>query len=264
MSVMHSSDEVRETLALVFRDQWEQITRTLVRVTRDRELSQECAQDAFASALERWPRDGIPTNPGAWLTTAARNKAIDRLRRESRRLHTMREVALSVHDLAEQRHEGVDAEFIPDERLRLIFACCDPVLPAETGMAIALRIVGGLSPGAIARAFDVPEPTMSKRLMRAKQRLRRTGFRLVSPSSLGDRVDAVCGVLCMMFDVGPATKDASFEALQLMRTLVQVAPNELEPRRTLAAMEASMSRRGAGHLVDGLNNRRNARSAAGW
>ena len=187
-----------------FREDWGQIVATLIRLTGDWDLAEECAQDAFAQALQRWPRDGVPRRPGAWLTTTARNRAVDRLRREAVGAAKLREAAmLSVPD-----GPGDDAAAGggPDDRLRLMFTCCHPALAFEAQVALTLRTLAGLTTAEIARAFLVSEDTMSKRLVRAKGKIRHAGipFRVPPAHLLSERTVSVLGVLYLLFKEGYA------------------------------------------------------------
>jgi RNA polymerase sigma-70 factor, ECF subfamily len=221
-----------DVVAAAFRTEWGQIVATLIGLTGDWDLAEECAQDAFAAALERWPRDGVPAKPGAWLTTTARNRAIDRLRREAvgaAKLRIMIPPSSSVED-----------EEIPDDRLRLMFTCCHPALALDARVALTLRTLAGLSTAEIARAFLVPEHTMSKRLTRAKQKIRHANipYRVPPEHLLPERLSAVLGVLYLLFNEGySATRQAlSDEAIRLARVLVQLMPGEPEPLGLLALM----------------------------
>lgn len=229
--------EVADAVAAAFREQWGQIVATLNRITGDWDLAEECAQDAFAKAVERWPADGVPRRPGAWLTTTARNRAIDRRRRDALGKDKL-EQAMRLWQLDEpaSSHEEWEPHAIPDDRLRLIFACCHPALPSDTGIALALRAVGGLSTSTIARAFGVSEMTMSKRLVRAKNRIRSApiAFRVPPAHLLADRAEAVRDVLRLMFDEGDS--DLCREAIRLTRMLVELMPEDAAARRLLAHM----------------------------
>lgn len=168
--------DVETAVADAFREEWSQVVATLIRVTGDWDLAEECAQDAFAQALERWHHDGIPRKPGAWLTTAARNRAVDRLRREAVGAAKLREVALMAPE--DEPNTPVDESGVPDDRLRLIFTCCHPALPFESQVALTLRTLTGLTTAEIARAFLVPESTMAQRLVRAKRKIRNAGIQI--------------------------------------------------------------------------------------
>ena len=181
-------DRVREAVEAAYRDEWGQVVATLIGVTGDWDLAEDCAQDAFAAALATWPRDGVPRNPGAWLTTAARNRATDRLRRDSAGAAKLRERAVLDRDPAEPSPDE-----IPDERLRLIFTCCHPALPFPARVALTLRTLAGLSTAEIARAFLTAEPAMAQRLVRAKRKIRRGRHPLPgAPGGTAARTSGCC------------------------------------------------------------------------
>src|ERR1700730_18344181 len=167
--------EVRAAVDAAFREEWGRVVATLIRVTGDWDLAEECAQDAFATALNRWPGDGIPGRPGAWLTTAARNRAIDVLRRRAVGAAKLREVAAMSYSPSGPVRDD-DEGGGPDDRLRLVVTCCPPVLSLEARVALTLRTLAGLSTAEIARAFLSSEPTMAKRLVRAQQKNARAGI----------------------------------------------------------------------------------------
>jgi RNA polymerase sigma-70 factor (ECF subfamily) len=237
-----NSPEVAAAVTRSFREEWGQIVATLIRVTGDWDLAEECASDAFAQALQTWPRDGIPRRPGAWLTTAARNRATDRLRREAVGAAKLRELAA----LEPAEPEDEPAQAVPDDRLRLIFTCCHPALAFEARVALTLRTLAGLTTAEIARAFLVPEQTMSKRLTRAKQKIRNANipYRVPPADRLPARTSAVLGVLYLLFNEGySATAGADLirtgltgEAVRLARVLVRLMPGEPEPAGLLALM----------------------------
>jgi RNA polymerase sigma-70 factor (ECF subfamily) len=242
--------EPRAAVARAFREEWGQIVATLIGVTGDWDLAEECAQDAFALALERWPRDGIPRRAGAWLTTVARNRATDRLRREAVGAAKLREAAV----LSPPDAPGDDAgSGVGDDRLRLMFTCCHPALALEAQVALTLRTLAGLSTAEIARAFLVPEATMSKRLVRAKQKIRHAGipYRVPPAHLLPERTTAVLGVLYLLFNEGYAATDGAdlirqglcVEAMRLARVLVRLMPDEPEAGGLLALMLLHDARR---------------------
>jgi RNA polymerase sigma-70 factor (ECF subfamily) len=237
-----------------FREEWGQIVATLIGLTGDWDLAEECAQDAFAQALQRWPRDGIPRSPGAWLTTTARNRVTDRLRREAVGVAKLREAAmLSVPD--EPGDDAVAVSGIPDDRLRLMFTCCHPALAFEARVALTLRTLAGLTTAEIARAFLVSEDTMSKRLVRAKRKIRNAGipFRIPPAHLLAERTASVLGVLYLLFNEGYAAsagadlvrQSLTAEAIRLARIVAQLMPDEPEAGGLLALLLLHDARRAA-------------------
>jgi RNA polymerase sigma-70 factor (ECF subfamily) len=250
-------EAVKAAVGTAFRDEWGRVVATLIRSTGDWDLAEECAQDAFATALQRWPRDGIPGRPGAWLTTAARNRAIDVLRRKAVGAAKLREVAAMSHEpeppaagYGETDHSGV-----PDDRLRLIFTCCHPALSLEARVALTLRTLAGLTTAEIARAFLSSEPAMAKRLVRAKQKIQNAGipYRVPPAHLLPERTPGVLGVLYLLFNEGySATAGAdlvrqnlSAEAIRLARVLARLMPDEPEAAGLLALMLLHDARRAA-------------------
>jgi RNA polymerase sigma-70 factor (ECF subfamily) len=173
------TSDVQAAVTQAFRDEWGRVVATLIRVTGDWDLAEECAQDAFALALQRWPRDGIPARPGAWLTTTARNRATDRLRRDAVGAAKLRQAAALSYPPESYPPEpaaGDDGQAVPDDRLRLMFTCCHPALDLDAQVALTLRTLAGLTTAEIARAFLVTEPAMSKRLVRAKAKIRQAAI----------------------------------------------------------------------------------------
>lgn len=210
-------------------------------------------QEAFVEALRTWPERGVPTNPGAWITATARNRAIDRLRRE-RRLRDKTEILTRLSALEALGGEASDMSGIPDDRLRLIFTCCHPALPLEARVALTLRTLGGLSTAEIARAFLVSEPAMAKRLGRAKRKIRDAGipYRVPPPELLPDRLPGVLAVLYLVFNEGYAATSGDLvrvelceEAIRLARVVVELLPGAPESRALLALMLLQHSRRDA-------------------
>lgn len=242
---------VADAIARAHRDEWARVVASLAKRFGDLDLAEESAAEAFATAVERWPADGVPPNPGAWLTTTANRKAIDRIRRESRRDDKHRE-ALVLHD--DEPHESLGA--IDDDRLRLIFTCCHPALAMESRVALTLRLVGGLTMPEIARAFLVQESTMGQRITRAKAKIAATGipFRVPAAEDLPARISGVLAVLYLVFNEGylatgpdtdPVRDDLTAEAIRLTRLIRELLPDDGEVTGMLALMLLTEARRPA-------------------
>src|SRR5215472_9735824 len=250
-----SSKDCSVALDAVFRDHWGRVLATLVRVLGDIELAEEAAAEAFAIAAERWPRDGEPANPIGWLITTARNRAIDHIRRQQ---VLAEKTKLLARDLeagpAGREAQMDDAATIPDERLELIFTCCHPALAPEAQVALTLRTLGGLSTDEIALAFLVPVDTMSKRLTRAKHKIRDAGIPFAVPPDhqLPDRLAAVLAVVYLIFNQGwgGGRVDLATEAVHVGRALAALMPDEPEVLALLALMLLNDARKSA-RLRDG-------------
>ncbi|MEU4215479.1 sigma-70 family RNA polymerase sigma factor [Actinoplanes sp. NPDC026623] len=225
----------------VFREEWGRVLATLIGVLGDFDLAEDAAQEAFAIAADRWPRDGVPDNPRAWLMRTARNRATDRIRRD-------RALApkLALLAAADRVEVPMDATAFPDERLELIFTCCHPALAIEAQVALTLRTVGGLSTDEIARAFLVPERTMAQRLVRAKRKIKAAGipFRVPPAHLLRERIDAVLAVVYLIFNEGYGGRDdLAAEAIWLGGALAELLGDDPEVRGLLAMMLLHDSRR---------------------
>jgi len=244
-------------VADAFRQEWGRITAALIFQTGDWDLAEECAQDAFTQALRRWPRDGVPDRPGAWLMTVARNRAIDRLRRSSTHQAKVAELAVMAARQAgtDNPESDADGSGVTDERLRLIFTCCHPALAMEARVALTLRTLTGLSTAEIARAFLVPEATMAKRLVRAKHKIAnaRIPYRVPSASALPERVPGVLAVLYLVFNEGYSAstgddlirRDLCDRAVALTQVLAELLPGEPEATGLLALMLFHRARQAA-------------------
>ncbi len=227
----------------VFRDEWGRVLASLVGFLGDVDKAEETAQEAFAIAAQRWPASGVPANPGAWLVTTARNRAIDRIRRERTLADKMHLLPVPAAVMDE-----FDDTVIRDERLELIFTCCHPALPLEAQVALTLRTLGGLETVEIARAFLVPEETMKRRLSRAKAKIKATGIPFAVPDAhlLPDRLDAVLAVIYLIYNEGYRGRvDLGAEAIRLGRVLAALMPDEPEAHGLLALMMTHHARRRA-------------------
>jgi RNA polymerase sigma-70 factor, ECF subfamily len=245
-------DETSTAVAEAFRREWGRVVAALIGMTGNWDLAEECAQDAFARALKTWPRDGVPRRPGAWLTTVARNRALDRLRRGAAEAVKLREAAVlsPTDDLGWSED---DDSGIRDDRLRLMFTCCHPALPLEARVGLTLRTLAGLTTAEIARAFLVPEQTLAKRLVRAKHKIRNAGipYRVPPAHLLPERTAGILAVLYLLFNEGyTASAGADLvrdglcaEAIRLARALVQLMPDEPEAVGLLALMLLHDARR---------------------
>jgi RNA polymerase sigma-70 factor, ECF subfamily len=245
-------DETQAAVGEAFRSEWGRVVAYLIRVTGDWDLAEECAQEAFTRALERWPRDGVPTSPAGWLRTTARNRALDRLRRSRVGAAKLQEISMSMLPGEDNRH---DPSGIADDRLRLMFTCCHPALRREAQVALTLRTLAGLTTPEIARAFLVPTETMAKRLVRAKAKIRGAAipYRVPPAHQLPERTVAVLAVLYALFNEGySATSGTELvrqglcaEAIRLARLLTTLMPDEPEALGLLSLMILHDARRPA-------------------
>jgi RNA polymerase sigma-70 factor, ECF subfamily len=239
----------------IFREESGRSVAALIRAFGDIDLAEDAVQEAFAVALRKWPGDGLPPNPGGWITTTARNRAIDRLRRESRGRELLGEVAVlspGNDDPGAPKKEGP----VQDDRLRLIFTCCHPALSTEAQVALTLRLLGGLSTTEVARSFLVTEPAMAQRLARAKRKIKaaRIPYRVPEEHELPDRLRPVLAVVYLVYNAGltsPAEPALCLEAIRLARILATLMPDEPEVDGLLALLLLTESRRASRTRPDG-------------
>jgi RNA polymerase sigma-70 factor (ECF subfamily) len=252
--------DVEEAVTRAHQDEWARVVAALTRRFGDLDIAEEAAAEAFITAVEKWPADGVPPNPGAWLTTTANRKAIDRIRRENKRDDKHREAQMTYHDDPPEPLGAID-----DDRLRLIFTCCHPALAMEARLALTLRMLGGLTVPEIARAFLVAETTMGQRITRAKAKIKaaRIPYRMPSADDLPARVTGVLAVLFLVFNEGylatgpdtdPVRHDLTAEAIRLTRLIHALLPDDGEVTGLLALMLLIEARRtarvsGSGELV---------------
>ncbi|RSD13286.1 RNA polymerase sigma factor [Amycolatopsis eburnea] len=243
--------DAEEAITQAHHEEWARVVAALTRRFGDLDIAEEAAAEAFATAVERWPSDGVPPNPGAWLTTTANRKAIDRIRRESKRDDKQKEAQLVYDDDPPEPLGAID-----DDRLRLIFTCCHPALATEARLALTLRMVGGLTVPEIARAFLVAETTMGQRITRAKAKIKaaRIPYRVPSAEDLPSRVSGVLAVLFLVFNEGylatgpdtdPVRQDLTAEAIRLTRLIRALLPEDGEVTGLLALMLLTEARRSA-------------------
>ena len=235
----------------IFREESGRSVATLIRIFGDIDLAEDAVQEAFALALRKWPVEGLPPNPGGWITTTARNRAIDHLRRESRGRELLGLVVEGTEETSEE-----EAGPVQDDRLRLIFTCCHPALSTEAQIALTLRLLGGLTTDEVARAFLVTEPTMAKRLVRAKHKIKAAHipYRVPSEAELPDRLRPVLAVLYLTYNAGtggPSGDGLRQEAIRLARSIVSLMPDEAEVAGLLALLLLTESRWPGRFAADG-------------
>ena len=260
---MAKTSATHQAIEAVFRDEYGKVSASLIRILRDFDAAEESIQEAFAVALVRWPVDGVPDNPAAWITTTARRKGIDVARRDQARNRKYILVASSQSEEDESTMlEGMNDSRLHDDRLRLIFTCCHPALNVEARVALTLSTLGGLTTPEISQAFLVPEATMAQRLVRAKRKIKDAGipYRVPDDSILPDRLDGVLAVIYLIFNEGYSAsggddvirRDLSTEAIRLGSVLAELMPDDPEVLGLLALMLLQDSRRDARQSADGL------------
>jgi RNA polymerase sigma-70 factor (ECF subfamily) len=240
-----------ELIGRIFREESGRSVATLIRIFGDIDVAEDAVQEAFSLALRKWPADGLPPNPGGWITTTARNRAIDHLRRESRGRELLGEVAEDA-----DQPTGEEAGPVHDDRLHLIFTCCHPALSPEAQIALTLRLLGGLSTAEVARAFLVAEPTMAKRLVRAKLKIKAAHipYRVPTEAELPERLRPVLAVLYLTYNAGtegPPGDGLRHEAIRLARAISGLMPDEAEVAGVLALLLLTESRWPARYASDG-------------
>jgi RNA polymerase sigma-70 factor (ECF subfamily) len=264
-------DSTDPTVAVerIYREEYGRIVASLVRRFGDIDIAEEAAGEALLAAVERWPRDGVPPNPGGWLTTTAGNRAIDRIRRESHR-DAKHQAALMISDDSPHEPTGI----VEDDRLRLIFTCCHPALAPEARVALTLRLLGGLTVAEIAQAFLVPETTMAQRITRAKKKISvaKIPYRVPSAADLGERVNGVLAVIYLVFNEGylsssaeatPIRAELTDEAIRLARILRTLLPDVPEISGLLALMLLTDARRSV-RIADGQLVTLHEQDRGGW
>lgn len=244
----------RDTIGRVFRAESGRSTATLIRSFGDINVAEDAVQEAFVVALARWPQDGLPPNPGGWITTTARRKALDRLRRETRGRELHREHALLIPE--EDGAVDEEAEVMRDDRLQLIFTCCHPALSSDAQVALTLRLLGGMTTPEVAEAFLVGEATMAQRLVRAKRKIKAAHipYRVPAADELPGRIPPVLAVLYLIYTAGSSAADRPglcAEAIRLTRITVELLPHEREVAGLLALLVLTESRRAARVNTDG-------------